>query len=239
MARNAHPEVTERRILEAARDLFLEKGYEKTTIQDIIDRLGNLSKGAIYHHFKSKQEILDRLTDLDWKDSRNAGAGIMARGDLNGLEKLRTLFRTAMSNDAHNQLNRMSIPSLDDPNTLTSNLRFWSEELPKYWLPFLEEGARDGSIPTAYPQEAAELLSLLTNYWLLPHFHPATRPELRHRIECLATMLEAIGVPVLDTELIGLMTDFYMAYGDTDYGDTDATGVPSDANTNTVRESLH
>lgn len=34
MARNPHPEVTERRILAAAKKLFAEKGYDKTSIQD-------------------------------------------------------------------------------------------------------------------------------------------------------------------------------------------------------------
>lgn len=50
MARNAHPEVTRQRILDAAKKLFAQKGYEqRTTIQDILDELEDLSKGAIYH----------------------------------------------------------------------------------------------------------------------------------------------------------------------------------------------
>ena len=40
MARNPHPEQTERRILDAARRLFAEKGYEKTSVQDIISTSG-------------------------------------------------------------------------------------------------------------------------------------------------------------------------------------------------------
>ena len=63
MARNKYPEVTEERILEAAQRLFLEKGYDNTTIQDIVDQLGGLTKGAVYHHFKSKEEILDKVGD--------------------------------------------------------------------------------------------------------------------------------------------------------------------------------
>ena len=63
MARNKYPEVTEERILEAAQRLFLEKGYDNTTIQDIVDQLGGLTKGAVYHHFKSKEEILDEVSD--------------------------------------------------------------------------------------------------------------------------------------------------------------------------------
>ena len=45
------------RVLEAAASLFIRKGYEETTMQDIMEESG-LSKGAIYHHFAGKQEIL-------------------------------------------------------------------------------------------------------------------------------------------------------------------------------------
>lgn len=55
MTRNAHPEVTRQRILDAAKKLFAQKGYERTTIQDILDELEDLSKGAIYHHFKKQR----------------------------------------------------------------------------------------------------------------------------------------------------------------------------------------
>ena len=55
MARNKYPEETKKKILEVARELFYIKGYDNTTIQDIVDNLGGLTKGVIYHHFKSKQ----------------------------------------------------------------------------------------------------------------------------------------------------------------------------------------
>ena len=63
MARNKYPEITVDKILEASQRLFLEKGYDNTTIQDIVNELDGLSKGAIYHHFKSKEEIMSALGD--------------------------------------------------------------------------------------------------------------------------------------------------------------------------------
>ena len=39
MARNKYPEITVEKILDAAQRLFLEKGYDNTTIQDIVDEL--------------------------------------------------------------------------------------------------------------------------------------------------------------------------------------------------------
>ena len=47
MARNKHPEETVNRILTTAFRLFMEKGYEHTSVQEIIDNLGGLSKGEI------------------------------------------------------------------------------------------------------------------------------------------------------------------------------------------------
>ena len=52
MARNKYPEITEARILDTATKLFLEKGWEETTVQDIVDELGDITRGAFYHHFK-------------------------------------------------------------------------------------------------------------------------------------------------------------------------------------------
>lgn len=57
MARNKYPELTVEKILEVSQRLFLEKGYEQTTIQDIVDNLGGLTKGAVYHHLNPKRRL--------------------------------------------------------------------------------------------------------------------------------------------------------------------------------------
>ena len=44
-------------IIKTARDLFLTKDYDKTTMQDFMDSLG-IAKGTIYPYFKSKEDIL-------------------------------------------------------------------------------------------------------------------------------------------------------------------------------------
>jgi len=58
MARNER----EVELIKAARELFYTKGYENTSIQDIIDAVG-VSRGAFYHHFESKQAVLESVVD--------------------------------------------------------------------------------------------------------------------------------------------------------------------------------
>ena len=96
MARNKYPEETVEKILTAARRLFLEKGYEQTTIQDIVDQLGGLTKGAIYHHFKSKEDIMDALGNRMFAD-HNPFEAVRNRRDLTGLEKMREVVRITQS----------------------------------------------------------------------------------------------------------------------------------------------
>lgn len=50
------------KILEASYELFASKGYDETTVSDIIKMAGS-SRGGFYHHFDSKEEILGAITD--------------------------------------------------------------------------------------------------------------------------------------------------------------------------------
>ena len=63
MPRNKYPEKTVERILQTSYYLFTTRGYDNVSIQNIVDELGDITKGAIYHHFKSKDEILSAIFD--------------------------------------------------------------------------------------------------------------------------------------------------------------------------------
>ncbi len=60
VTKNAQYAATENRILQQAVRLFLEKGYHGTSI-DEITRAAGLTKGALYWHFKSKEDLLQRI----------------------------------------------------------------------------------------------------------------------------------------------------------------------------------
>lgn len=60
MRRHKEPEVRKGELLDAAQKLFVEKGYSKTTVTDILNVHG-LSKGVFYYYFKSKEEVMDAI----------------------------------------------------------------------------------------------------------------------------------------------------------------------------------
>ena len=57
-------EAAERRkeILDVAEELFVTKGYDKTSTNDILDRIG-IARGTLYYHFKSKEDILNAIIE--------------------------------------------------------------------------------------------------------------------------------------------------------------------------------
>lgn len=208
MARNKYPEVTVERILDVSQRLFLEKGYENTTIQDIVDELGGLTKGAVYHHFKSKEEIMDAVGDRMFF-SNNPFEAVRGRTDLNGLQKLRDAVRLNQSDQERVRLTAQSIPIAKSPRLLQEMIVSNRKVLTPYFLELIEEGNRDGSMHTAYPREIAELLPLLTSLWLLPSVFPASREQMKRKFLFLGEMLEKMGVPLMDDSIRALVDDFF------------------------------
>lgn len=208
MARNAHPEVTRRRILDAAQKLFSEKGFEHTSVQDIVNELGDLSKGAIYHHFPCKEAILEELTHRDWEASHGLLDELHQRTDLTGLEKIREVVRRSVTNETHLNIQRDGAQFLEDSTTLAHNLENWQTTVADGFHTLIMDGVKDGSIIAEYPREAAILLSLLLNYWVAC---AATAADVEPRLRCVATMLTSIGLPVFDEELIDLTVHGFQA----------------------------
>lgn len=208
MARNKYPEVTVERILDVSQRLFLEKGYENTTIQDIVDELGGLTKGAVYHHFKSKEEIMDAVGDRMFF-SNNPFEAVRGRTDLNGLQKLREAVRLNQSDEERVRLTAQSIPIAKSPRLLQEMIISNRKVLTPYFLELIEEGNRDGSMHTNYPREIAELLPLLTSLWLLPSVFPASREQMKRKFLFLGEMLEKMGVPLMDDGIRALVDRFF------------------------------
>lgn len=68
---------TRLKLLSAFRKSFLERGYAATTVKHVLDQTG-LSKGALYHHFTSKEEIIEALFE---HESRTTIERVMTRVD--------------------------------------------------------------------------------------------------------------------------------------------------------------
>lgn len=82
-----HPTVRRADLIAVAQALFFEKGYEATSVDEIIGRAG-LSKGAFYYYFPSKEAVLEALAEQMAEQAAIGARAILEDTTLNGYERL-------------------------------------------------------------------------------------------------------------------------------------------------------
>ena len=201
MPRNKYPEETVEKILDVSLKLFLEKGYENTTVLDIVDHLGGLTRGAFYHHFKSKEEVMSVLSERLFYEN-NPFEKVKRNQDLNGLQKLKKIIEDSMEDTAYRKISIESIPLLDNPKFLAEQIESNRDIVMPAFKELIEEGIQDGSIHTDYPKQTAEILTFLVNFWMIPSVFPYEEEEGILRIQLLRQVTDSMGTPIIDNELM-------------------------------------
>lgn len=192
------PEEWKREIMEAAKSLFVSKGYEETSVLDIMNLAGG-AKGLFYHFFQSKEELMHTLGNQLFFEN-NPFEAVRERNDLNGLQKIKSLLLLNQSDEERNQLNMQAVSILKDTHILAAAVEENRRILTPLWRELLEEGRQDGSIQTEYARELSELLPLV-NFWLMPSVFPATNEELLHKYRFVTELFTRMGLPVFDNEI--------------------------------------
>ena len=197
MARNKYPEETIRRILDTAERLFVEKGYERASLQDILDETG-LSKGAVYHHFASKEDIFYAVCSRIGQRNGEILGKVRDDPSLNGLEKLKTIFKVSLQPERQAKMFCMMPYLIDNPKFLVTELRsIFTEVVPYFVEPIIRQGMADGSIQTDHPRELAEAMLVLTDIWGNPTVRPTTSEEMEARCAVFNQMFTSFGIPAL------------------------------------------
>jgi AcrR family transcriptional regulator len=148
-------------ILDAAQRFIYIKGYEQMTIQDILDDL-KISKGAFYHYFASKSNLLEALVDQTMQAARALLQPILDDSQLSALEKLQRYFDSASRwklTQKDYMLAILRVWYTDDNAIVRQKLMASGTR----WLTpmitaIIRQGAEEGVFHMAYAQGAAEVV---------------------------------------------------------------------------------
>ena len=136
-------------ILDMARSMFITIGYEDTSINDLIKRLG-IAKGTFYHYFKSKEELLDQvINEVNTEIVKNISE--IASLDRSADEKL-FMAISALKVENHNMItDHMHKPenALLHQKTLNRILK----DITPYFEKIIEEGNKSNFFSCKYPKE--------------------------------------------------------------------------------------
>jgi len=191
------PNVRRNEILKAARKMFIERTYEKATMNELIRRL-NIAKGTLYHYFSSKDELLEavveKLVDEDLAEKSELLAKPQNR-DINALEKLKLLIS---SNSISNE-NEELLHSLHSPANVKMHARQLGRHLTKLaplYAEVFEEGNRQGLFSVEHALETAELLLAGIQYLTDTGFYLWDSEQLQRRAGAFPALIEKqLGTP--------------------------------------------
>jgi AcrR family transcriptional regulator len=165
LARQVKPDehATRRReIVDAALELMHDKGYERTTIEDVLAKL-HMSKGALYHYFGSKRALLEGIVESMGESAVRTLQPVVDDPSLGALDKLRAYFDTSTTWKAEN-LTAMTVAMRlwrDENNALLRQKM--SQESMRTTAPLLEsiirQGRDEGVFDTGHPREAAIIVT--------------------------------------------------------------------------------
>lgn len=154
-----------RNILDAAEQLFYARGYEQTSVQDIIDALG-FSKGGFYHHFDSKLALLEAICEDRAQQACQLAEAAVAGCAGDAVAKLNALFQHATimqagSEDFITLLVRVAYR--EDGALMREKMKQRQLELN---LPIIsrvvQEGVEEGTFFSPYPAQIGELVLRLS-----------------------------------------------------------------------------
>lgn len=149
-------------ILDVAEQLFAEKGFDNASTNDIIKKIG-IARGTLYHHFSSKEEILDAIVDRMISRSVAGARGIIKDTGIPLLERLTGAF---LSLNLNSGAGAEVLEQIHKPqNALLhqkAQERLIGEVVPLI-AELIEEGNKCKMFHSKYPQEAAEMIIIYSN----------------------------------------------------------------------------
>jgi AcrR family transcriptional regulator len=156
-----HPEIRRAEILDAAFKMFVERGFDNTSLNDIIAGAG-LSKGMFYHHFASKEALLEALFERITDQTYEILEPVIGAKDVDPKTRLQqVLDRGAEIRLQTVEFTREVFASLLRPESKLLYQRIaesWTERMRPVLTRIIEEGVEAGVFKTEDPEGVADLI---------------------------------------------------------------------------------
>ena len=198
-----HPDIRRAELLDRASALFVQRGYDNVSLNDLIAAAG-VSKGAFYHWFPSKDELITALARRSAHDQFEAIEEAIARCGGDALERLNALLRAGfdvkMRMGAPEHLAAMVSLLRPENAHLYGRIVAVSEDLVRPLLArVISDGVREGVFHTFDADGVADMilgLSARVNANVVQIVDATDQPARDHAIDVLTSRLKLHGLAV-------------------------------------------
>lgn len=191
---------TKQALIDASLEVFLEKGYAATTLQDIADKAG-VTRGAIYWHFKGKDDFYRELYEREYQVAMDLFDEAF-NADLPSFEKLKLMVETAVANFYTNerfskyveltafQIEYATFAKINNKKTRTNNMALLAMEK------LAASAIKSGVISNKYTAEeiAKTLMLFMAGFYRLKFTAPQFFKNLDESLAIVNNYLNSIKV---------------------------------------------
>ncbi|WP_413367313.1 TetR/AcrR family transcriptional regulator [Lysinibacillus sp. 3P01SB] len=195
-------------ILDAADELFGKKGFDGTSTNDILEKVG-IARGTLYHHFKSKEEIMDAL--IGRYSDRLLGAAKEVAADKT-IPLVDRIIRVVMSMKLNSGSSEEIMEHIHRPQNALMHQKIQKiiiNGLTPILSEIICEGIEQGVFSTPYPYECMEMVVTYANTVFDDDMVQMTDEERATRIQAFIFNVERL----LDVERGSLMSVIQMFTG--------------------------
>ncbi len=149
-------------ILDAADELFGQKGFDGTSTNDILEKVG-IARGTLYYHFKSKEDIMDALIERYNTQILGSAKEIASNKNIPVHERI---VRVVMALNISGGNGKEIIDHIHKPQNALMHQKIQKviiNGLPPILTEIIREGIEQGLFSTPYPYECMEMIVAYTN----------------------------------------------------------------------------
>ncbi len=152
------------KILDSALRLIYTKGFERMTIQDLLAELG-ISKGAFFHYFASKNDLLEALIERMTGEIIHELDGIIEDPSLNARQKMERYFQSALrwkTSRKEVMIALLRVWYLDENAVVRQKALFQGiQQITPILAKIIEQGNREGLWSVTHAEETAKMMIYL------------------------------------------------------------------------------
>ncbi|AZK45374.1 TetR/AcrR family transcriptional regulator [Paenibacillus lentus] len=144
-------------VLDAADELFGRKGFDGTSTNDILEKVG-IARGTLYHHFRSKEDIMDAL--IERYSARLLDAAQKAAAD-RSIPVVERMIRVVMALNISGGSSEEIMEHIHKPQNALMHQKIQKviiHGVPPILTEIIREGIEQGVFHTPYPYECMEMV---------------------------------------------------------------------------------
>lgn len=170
-------------ILDASLELFMKKGFDATSISDILAQV-EIARGTLYYHFESKEAIMDAIIDRLIDQVLEKVQEVLTNHHLSHAEKFFAFFASmnlTQLTGSQEMLNYFNQPQNALFHEKSNQLMI--ENLTPALSQLIQEGITSGFYQTDFPDETAELILVCLSRFVDKDYQSLTPEVFEKRLE--------------------------------------------------------